>query len=76
MAAEQDRDAAIVALGTAKLDVGARAEIAARCATAEARLPHRFRHCGQTRPKKPPNINVYRLVAKNWIVKRRVLLMP
>ena len=31
MAAEQDRNAATAALGTAKLDVGARAEIAARC---------------------------------------------
>ena len=38
MAAEQDRDAAIVALGTAKLDVGARAEIAARCATARSEV--------------------------------------
>ena len=38
MAAEQDRDAATAALGTAKLDVGARAEIAARCATARSEV--------------------------------------
>ena len=38
MAAEQDRDAATAALGAAKLDVGARAEIAARCATARSEI--------------------------------------
>ena len=38
MAAEQDRDAATAALGTAKLDVGARAEKAARCATARSEV--------------------------------------
>ena len=38
MAAEQDRDAATAALRTAKLDVGARAEKAARCATARGEV--------------------------------------
>ena len=38
MAAEQDRDAATAALGAAKLDVGARAEIAARCAAARSEI--------------------------------------
>ena len=38
MAAEQDRDAATAALGAAKLDVGARTEIAARCATARSEI--------------------------------------
>ncbi|WP_443646242.1 AAA family ATPase [Candidatus Ponderosibacter sp. Uisw_141_02] len=38
MAAEQDRDAATAALGAAKLDVGARAKIAARCATARSEI--------------------------------------
>ncbi|MDA8717032.1 chromosome segregation protein SMC [Alphaproteobacteria bacterium] len=38
MSAEQDRDAATATLGTAKLDVGARAEIAARCATARSEI--------------------------------------
>ena len=38
MAAEQDRDAATATLGTAKLDVGARAEIAARCATTRSEV--------------------------------------
>ena len=38
MTAEQDRDAATAALGAARLDVGARAEIAARCATARSEI--------------------------------------
>jgi len=38
MAAEQDRDAATAALGAAKLDVGSRTKIAARCATARTEI--------------------------------------
>ncbi|MDA7720926.1 AAA family ATPase, partial [Alphaproteobacteria bacterium] len=38
MTAEQDRDAATAALGAARLDVGARAEISTRCATARSEI--------------------------------------